>query len=623
VPAARKGVPLQRRELRPLHLFSVLGYQTVREHLRSDLSSPVAPPMFDQQLGFVIRTDRRDSPVAFRISRHATTSASDFGTLGFMSCARRILSWSLFLGFLWAVGWAVFVYVRHTPRCVIAGPLGIQHLAADGSQLVTLKCRPGGGGFFDLTALQIWDLSSGKVVREMLSDAKVWIIAHSQVVQHSAVLPGDGTLWLLDWNSGGEWQFEIDKDLPGTLEFSAAGSWLRVDTRKSCCFVDVHQHRLVPTPKGNFLLMNNDEHAVFFKDDKSPEVYAVDLRSGRTVANGALGSRYPLNSSDGSLIGNWRADVIASKGLGESGRPDGFDFWDAATLKHRFYFAVPSTAHPVPVFSNNCRRLAFWHTSNDEIVIRFFDATQGEASGISKIAARDADDIEITAIPPDDSLWTCVCSEKNKTYLAVLDGSTGQVLWKSPYHRRNAQVQVANGTVFSSDLDDQSNRVVMLDALTGRRKATVSDRNAFVIHTVPNGRFAIAEAPPDRPLHFWEEWLEQRWPELFCKARASVLVLDAATGREIFRASGEYHPEFGAPCLSDDGSTLLTDDWLDSDSSSYVIKVWDVWPTKAYLWAIGAAAGIGIALVALNRLRRKLTGRAASTKQTPAPSAAA
>src|SRR5215475_12320381 len=102
-----------------------------------------------------------------------------------MKSLRRILGWSLFLGFLWAVGWAVFGYVRHTPRCVIAGPLVVLSLSADGSRLVTAM-EPADGNLRG--PIQIWDTQNGQVKHVLFDSVKFVQIVESPDHQYLAVI---------------------------------------------------------------------------------------------------------------------------------------------------------------------------------------------------------------------------------------------------------------------------------------------------------------------------------------------------------------------------------------------------------------------------------------------------
>jgi hypothetical protein len=120
-----------------------------------------------------------------------------------------------------------------------------------------------------------------------------------------------------------------------------------------------------------------------------------------------------------------------------------------------------------------------------------------------------------------------------------------------------------------------------------------------------------------RESYFWEAWLEKRWPDIFGDHIPAVSVLETATGRELFRV---LRHGWQARLLSDDGSTLVTVDALSDEArDGFATRIWDVSPTRAYLWAVGAAAGTGIVLLGLNRARRKWKERQACPRQAPLP----
>src|SRR5262249_10619545 len=105
-----------------------------------------------------------------------------------------------------------------------------------------------------------------------------------------------------------------------------------------------------------------------------------------------------------------------------------------------------------------------------------------------------------------------------------------------------------------------------------------------------------------REPYFWETWLEKYWPELFGDDIDGALVMETATGRELFRVVNRAKASYA---LSDDGSTLVTVDPAPGPDKIVIIRVWDIPPHRARQWAVGTAAGTGIALLGLNRLRRK------------------
>src|SRR5262245_48869245 len=176
-----------------------------------------------------------------------------------MQILRRILGWSLFLGFLGAVGFGVFHFVRYRPRCTIPELLFVRHLSADGSQLVTTK-PPGLGKVRERGPLQIWDTHRGRVVNEFLGDVAASCVLSPDKTQLAAGL-GDGTLHLVDWRSGQDWQIEDVKLAPPPESppwpqywFSPKGRWLFIsDADNPGVVVNVATKKVVMRPKEKFL----------------------------------------------------------------------------------------------------------------------------------------------------------------------------------------------------------------------------------------------------------------------------------------------------------------------------------------------------------------------------------
>src|SRR5262245_32889705 len=127
-----------------------------------------------------------------------------------MRYVRRLLHWTIFFGFLWAVGFAVFQFVRNQPRFTTSDVLFLQHLSADGSLLVTTPWFV--GQEHELGPLQVWDTRRGRLVREFFPNAKnAWFTMSPDGATFAAGLD-DGTLWLVDWQSGQIWRVD-DVDL--------------------------------------------------------------------------------------------------------------------------------------------------------------------------------------------------------------------------------------------------------------------------------------------------------------------------------------------------------------------------------------------------------------------------
>jgi len=203
----------------------------------------------------------------------------------------------------------------------------------------------------------------------------------------------------------------------------------------------------------------------------------------------------------------------------------------------------------------------------------------------------------------------------------AVDVVTGRMLWQMPEGR--TQTFTGGGSFIYRD--NQSALFKFIDVRTGECIATAPDHlqpSAKAPSFTPDRRHLLAAGTQwrNRPALPWELWLEKRWPALFADGREAVVVLESTTGTELIRLIG---PGRNAYHLSDDASTLVTVDALEDAENQVAIRVWDVSATRAYLWAIGAAAGTAIVLLGLRRAWRKLTGGKASIQQAPPPSAAA
>jgi hypothetical protein len=199
---------------------------------------------------------------------------------------------------------------------------------------------------------------------------------------------------------------------------------------------------------------------------------------------------------------------------------------------------------------------------------------------------------------PDDSLVCLVHGvdrDKDAATLTMFDAATGQVLWE---RRAYGTTMFARNTGMLLQQEDFTKSPRFLDARTGEVKATMP-LDFLTGYCVPeltsDGRHFVIGGRQQRTGEpcFWEAWLENRWPELFGNGLPGALVMESATGRELYRTvnSGDY-----SYALSHDASTLITVDRWDKGSSTMAIRVWNVRPTTAWLWALGLALGTGCAL---------------------------
>jgi hypothetical protein len=253
-----------------------------------------------------------------------------------MSRVRRILGWSLFLGFLWAVGACAFHFVRYRPRCTITGPLAAIHLSADGSRLWTLDKQ----NYAYLGPAQEWDTHRGAVVREMLSGVKIKLDQSSEDGHYLAVELDDGTLRVLDWHAGREiCVAEIQNATPG--QFSPKSHWLVPDTREEetpSFIVDVASGKVVLRLDARPMFFSGDDRLLF-----APE-FAWDLLINKKVPDIQVGESYCPRSADGRWLLIRQLTALRRIDSKRAGGKDGFveqargvDLWDLSTFKHHLH----------------------------------------------------------------------------------------------------------------------------------------------------------------------------------------------------------------------------------------------------------------------------------------------
>jgi WD40 repeat protein len=542
-----------------------------------------------------------------------------------MKFVRRILGWSLFLGFLWAVAFGVFHFIRHRPRFVLEGPANHLHLSADGSRLAVLEwTQPKGGR----GPWRVWDTRRGRVVHELFGDAAMRHFEVSPDRRHLAVMLSDDDLRLVDWVTGEEQQLPVGR--LRHFEFSPQGKWLFVggsqeedNVAAPGPFPGLSDRQFVFRVADKQLALqleetffhSGDERFLFGRkwgDRGTTTIW--DLNSGKKVAS------LPIEGTDIVVAADRRSLVASHTGQ------RGIEIWDLASSELRFA-------------REGERGDVAWKCSPDGKLLSLTnESTAGKIEMIEVASGRTLWSEATTAgyvcrFSRNGSLCSHICDvphrdrrvlvlTRSTQVFTMFDAGSGRVLWVRPC--AHAQHFPADGPVLLQETLDAP--LEFLDARTGRRLATApiniaSGRVAPEI--TPDGRHVLLHGHQwrQREPYFWEAWLEKRWPDVFGHSIPAVSVMETATGRELFRV---LRHGWQSRMLSDDGSTLVTVDALsDEGRDGFATRIWDVSPTRAYLWAIGVAAGTGIALLFLRRVRRKLKARAASTKQAPSPSAAA
>jgi hypothetical protein len=533
-----------------------------------------------------------------------------------MQSLRRIQNWSLFLGFLWAAGWAVFLYVRHSPRCVIVGPYSVARVSADGSRLVTRGYRPSGRP----NAVQVWDTCRGNLIHQIDDEEDISDPVFSADGRYAALTVGRIPR-LMECQTGEEWRFD-ELAGSGSRDFSPRGRWLLTLKAGAINCIDVARREAVPFPNAEFLCFNAHEQPVFKKRAGAPELFVWDLRQRKKIAQAAWDpDAEPHPSENGALaavVSRKPADPDAAK------RDYVVQVWDLATLERRFQrrLSIPALNWIEVKFSPDAQTAAILVNRLEasgplRTRAQFLDMTTGALLGTTECCGGE--------FSPDGSLWfSLVPTDNDRDLFRVFDAPTGRVLWERPAGRVRQFLGATGALLYQEDLEKP---LQLLDARTGQARARVRvdcGAAAFQPEPMNDGRrftvFGYRHFNGEQP--FWKAWLENLRPEIFGNPFVEapfVMVFESATGRELLRLTnhGPTH------VLSDDGRTLLTLDSLNDEANPIAIRVWDVSPAKAYLWAIGTAAGAGIVLLGLNRLRHKLTRRGPYSKHAPPAAATA
>src|SRR5262249_12455129 len=126
----------------------------------------------------------------------------------------------------------------------------------------------------------------------------------------------------------------------------------------------------------------------------------------------------------------------------------------------------------------------------------------------------------------------------------------------------------------------------------------------------PDGRHCLFLGVLQRKReYFWEAWLDKLWPDLFGDNLHCALVMESATGRELFRLFKQGRANY---ILSEDASTLVSVEPVEIPDYGCVMRVCDVSPARAWRWAVGVAAATGLALLALRWAWRRRKARKAT-----------
>jgi len=213
-------------------------------------------------------------------------------------------------------------------------------------------------------------------------------------------------------------------------------------------------------------------------------------------------------------------------------------------------------------------------------------------------------------LSPDGSLVGFPCRERTGDALLMFDAGTGSLLWKRTGVMESRFLPGGEVIGYSpwvlTLLDPRTGGEI--DGLPNDVQVPPMAGKAPWPTATPDGRHFHLRGiqTRNRTPFFGEKWLDKWLPQLFGEGRQTDVIVETATGRELFRLLGRGKR---GVWLSDDGSTLVTADG--ESQEDYILRVWDVRPRRAYAWTIGVAAGAWLAGWALRRLwtRARSSGR--------------
>jgi hypothetical protein len=558
------------------------------------------------------------------IRRRDRSHGKGRATIEPMKRARCLLRWTFVCGFLCAVGFGVFHFVRYRPRCTIPEQLYVMHLSADGSRLVTIPWNLHGA------PLKVWDTQCGKMLHEFFGGEKeAWIDISPDGATISLGL-NNGALWLVDWRSGQSWQVQ-DVDLgllpPSTCSpnfgFSSKGRWLFFDPRngKPAHFVDVASKKVIWRATAEVLQFDSNERRVFARNQESIDVW--DLEARKCVATLPARADGMVLSPDGQTLLTHR--VLPPPDPTKIYRPVcGVELWDLATLKLRFQREQSPAGNLQTAFSPDGKTLALWlgqdPTETDLAVVDFATGRLRWRYPLKNASAH----AHAGQFSADGSLLMVQHDIETKTWtgtLTVFDVASGRVLWE-----KFGRSLIGRKGILHQEQDG----VALFDLATGQRRGTklldltwindVAQQESISWTRLKDSSegayftFCGGQRQRDRKLSLLESWLPEWWSSVFGGDRSATVVMETATGRELFRHATAGNHAFYSK-LSDDASTLVTCDWIDEEH--HMTRVWDVHATRAWRWAVGMAVVTGFVVLTLHWAwrRRKARKAAAISRQ--------
>jgi len=425
----------------------------------------------------------------------------------------------------------------------------------------------------------LWDAHTGEQLFE-LNQLGMINSVQSNDGRFIAMFREDERPRLVEWQTGEHWDFE--KFTCNFMEFTAKNRWLICRDDDLNCLIDVAARKIVKRSKST-MTISGDERFLFLAEGPEYQVSVWNL--DETQPCGVL----PLTRTDWQVSHD--GQLLVEPLYDENDGQTGVNIWDVAKRERRFKHLVPKPGWVLTKISPDGRRLAVWSQLEQRKtwLLEIIDVNTGNVLGNVKTPHRPNE--ERFRFSPDSRLLSFV----TRKFAGMADAESGQVLWQrhiyysSDLFAKNADIMLRQ--------DEPNKWADFIDTRSGKFKAAIpvtfyDDEMTLT----PDGRHCVISGKryrndPPRP---WERWLDTHCPWLLNSEAACVVVMETATWRELFRTVNRG--EIGH--LSADGSTLATSENLGTSENAgpVVVRIWDLSPAKAYLWAIGAALATALGI---------------------------
>lgn len=499
-----------------------------------------------------------------------------------------------------ATGYAAFHTAKTWPRCVITHDKHILHFSDDGRTIVTGYTGVHIGpvqnmGEYKLP-LQVWDTHDGTVVKTVMQDAALAKnCTFSADRRYSMADLDQGTLLLVDWQTGAETRISIDHphDIRG-FYFSPSADLFYLylpGSKQPHVLIDVAKCEVAVR------LFADDFPAVRFSGDGS----RLYLLTERGVAAWNTRTRRIEGAFEGSEAVQFdRQEKRVATGIGKRT----LVIWDTVTFQPIGRIddtKIDLHYHNVSMSPSGKLVAMFPHAGLPTKVKNDLSARVWETD-TGRLVATVPLERPVWAWLDDDKQWRLFDEQEFK----LVDIATSTVLWRKP-------AQLGRLFFFNQDFGLHANPQGtwdFFDPATGEVKVQLPfpfDPKASQIASANDwgavctfGRRTEPSLPP---------WLDKWIGRYLGPSDGEVQVLDRAARRIVFQM--HTSADEGA-VVSKDGKTLLIYDRprdgggaAAAATPSYRFRFYDMYTWRPWFWALG----IPVALFAIFLMWRRWSGR--------------